>query len=170
MDQGTVSMRVAFVLRSVEVHPLFLGLCELKFSPFPPVNHPPCNIQTPTHWHFYQILVKLKLSWTFSVQYSSPPLNTGTPAKVKQNSCRTPIYSTVWAKNELNAPANIIRQTVGTHPNNQPREAPAKQATQPFIHQTSCTKHKHCARNHPRNFDLYLMETFVLNNTLINWF
>ena len=29
MERGTVSMRVAFVLRSAEVQPLFLDLCDV---------------------------------------------------------------------------------------------------------------------------------------------
>ena len=44
MERGTVSMRVAFVLRSAEVQPLFLDLCDvtaLKTLSIDIVNPPP---------------------------------------------------------------------------------------------------------------------------------
>ena len=39
-ERGTVSMRVALVLRSVEVHPLFRGLCEPFYRSWPTTPPP----------------------------------------------------------------------------------------------------------------------------------
>ena len=46
MKRGTVSMRVAFVLRSAEVYPLFRDLCPRTFSP-------PTHLITITKTHFF---------------------------------------------------------------------------------------------------------------------
>ena len=41
MERGTVSMRVAFVLRSAEVQPLFRDLCDAPSLVAPPILPPP---------------------------------------------------------------------------------------------------------------------------------
>ena len=45
MERGTVSMRVALVLRSAEVQPLFRDLC-IRFA-MPILPPPPCSVASP---------------------------------------------------------------------------------------------------------------------------
>lgn len=62
MKPGTVRMRVAFVLRSAEVQPVFLDLWVLSLLQKKPTLHssvfpwytPPCSVPKPKQTHLYQ--------------------------------------------------------------------------------------------------------------------
>ena len=64
-ERGTVSMRVAFVLRSAEVQPLFYDLCKTscQFTPSPPIYTPSLPHQAPNlpqdTTHSYNTTTKL---------------------------------------------------------------------------------------------------------------